>query len=317
MNAEQLQSLVRFATLAPSSHNTQPWRFRVAERYIDIAADLARALPQNDPQGRELAISCGCALMNLRIAALRLLLQPHVELLPDGLEADTCARVEWFAGEAGEFDQQLFDSMPIRRTHRKAFLDRVVPEDLVRGLDAAATREGGWLTVISDTAMRRTIADCVAEGDRMQWSNEDWRRELANWLRPRQAGDGLPVPLLTAVFARSRVRRSDLGEKMAERNRRLAEEAPVLAVLGTYGDAKADWLVAGQALQRMLLWGAGNGLQAGFLNQPLQVTSLRERVTNLLGVAGFPQMIVRIGYPASDVKPTPRRPLADVTRMLI
>jgi hypothetical protein len=317
MNAEQLQSLVRYATLAPSSHNTQPWRFRVAERYIDIAEDVARALPQTDPQRRELAISCGCALMNLRIAALRLLLQPHVELLPDGLDADTCARVEWFAGEAGEFDQQLFDAIPGRRTHRKAFTDRAVSDELVRGLDAAATREGGWLTVIAATNLRGTIADLVADGDRTQWANEEWRRELANWLRPRQSGDGLPMPFLKSVFTRARVRRSDLGESMAARSRKLVMDAPVLAVLGTYGDAKADWLVGGQALQRMLLWGVGNGLQAGFLNQPLQVPALRERVTNLLGVAGFPQMVVRIGYPAEELTPTPRRPLEDVMRMLI
>ena len=61
--------LLEAAVQAPSSHNTQPWLFRVEDGAVHLLADRTRALPVNDPDDRELTISCGCALLNLRVAA--------------------------------------------------------------------------------------------------------------------------------------------------------------------------------------------------------------------------------------------------------
>lgn len=90
---EQALSLVRKAVLAPSSHNTQPWLFQVAKSDIDLLADRTRALPVNDPEDRELTISCGCALMNLRVAAAHRRFRIEVQLVPDARELDWLARV--------------------------------------------------------------------------------------------------------------------------------------------------------------------------------------------------------------------------------
>ena len=88
---QQALMLIRGAVLAPSSHNTQPWLFRLSESVIDLLADRTRALPVNDPEDRELAISCGCALMNLRVATASLGLRLRVELFPDPKEPDWLA----------------------------------------------------------------------------------------------------------------------------------------------------------------------------------------------------------------------------------
>src|SRR6185503_2130852 len=160
-----------------------------------------------------------------------------------------------------ELDRALLDAIPERHTCRHPFRTDAVTPDLVRELDAEAVREGGWLTVLTDSEMRRAIASLVAEGDRAQWSNAAWRRELARWMRPRLFGDGVPTPLLAMPVTRTVVRAFDLGERMARRHQPLVEDAPVLAILGTYGDSAADWLVAGQALQHVLLAAASRGLQ--------------------------------------------------------
>lgn len=317
VNAEQLLTLVRYATLAPSSNNTQPWRFRVATRYVDIVADLGRSLPENDPANRELLISAGCALMNLRLAVMDARLEPHVELFPDGIDAATLARVELLTTSVPDVDRDLMKAMPKRRTYREPFREEPVAADVIGGMESEAAREGAWLSVIDEPAMRREVASLVAEGDRAQWSNPRWRSELARWLRSRGMGDGLTTPLLAVPFARLAVRAHDFGRRFADRDRELAMRAPVLAVLGTYGDTKADWIVAGQSLQRALLWGASRGVQTSFLNQPIQVASLRERLTAVLGVAGFPQVLLRIGHPAKELPATPRRTLDDVTQLLL
>lgn len=65
----EIREMVRYATLAPSGHNAQPWKFAVQEDTIHILPDYARCLPAVDPQNRELWISLGCALENLVLAA--------------------------------------------------------------------------------------------------------------------------------------------------------------------------------------------------------------------------------------------------------
>ena len=300
--------------LAPSSHNTQPWRFRIAARYIDIVADRTRSLRVTDPQGRELTISCGCALLNLRIAALHLGLVSESHLFPDGVDSDTIARVEFSPNPVVDADPALFGAIPTRRTYRKPFLHQPVEDALVRGLVAEAVREGAWLDIVSDDAMRHSVADLVEEGDRIQWSRREWRKELATWMRPPEAGDGLATSRLSAPLVRMVIRTLNLGRALGRRDRRLVEQSPLLAVLGTYGDSAGDWLVAGQALQRLLLWARSRGLQASFLNQPIQVAALREKLTTMLGIAGFPQIVLRIGHPAEETPPSPRRRLGEVAR---
>jgi hypothetical protein len=99
---------------------------------------------------------------------------------------------------------------------------------------------------------------------------------------------------------------------VAARDRALAEHSPVLAVLGTDGDTALDWLHAGMALQRLLLVAVGHGLQASYLNQPVEVASLCTRLQRMLGHPGYPQMFLRLGMPVAPVAAAPRRPLDDV-----
>ena len=66
---QQLRHLLRYAILAPSTRNTQPWRFAVQTNTVGLFADLERRQPVSDPDRRELYISLGCALENLLLAA--------------------------------------------------------------------------------------------------------------------------------------------------------------------------------------------------------------------------------------------------------
>ena len=87
---------------------------------------------------------------------------------------------------------------------------------------------------------------------------------------------------------------------------------PTIVALDTHGDRPSDWLAAGMALEHVVLRAASQGLQAGYLNQPIQVPELRMHVASLLGRPCFPQAIIQLGHPMHPTRPTPRRPLADV-----
>jgi hypothetical protein len=70
-----------------------------------------------------------------------------------------------------------------------------------------------------------------------------------------------------------------MGKGQAAKDEQLAAGSPVLAVLGTEGDSAVDWLTAGQALSRVLLRAAAEGVSSSFLNQPIEVEALRLRET--------------------------------------
>ncbi|MGY1712529.1 Acg family FMN-binding oxidoreductase [Geodermatophilus sp. SYSU D00758] len=307
-------ALVGAAVRAPSSHNTQPWRFRLADGGIDLLADRSRALPVNDPRDRELTASCGAALFLLRVATAAAGLRTAVTPFPAGEDDDLLAAVRLDAGPA-EVPRGPADAIPRRRTHRGGFRPEPLPDGLVGALDAATAEQGAVLRWVPPGAVRDEVARLVAEGDRAQFADPAWRRELASWMHPRGRGDGLPVPPVAGVLTRLAVAHLDLGGPTARRDERLVRRAPSLAVLVTDGDGPRDWLAAGQALASLLLVAADAGVHAGYCNQPCQVAPLRPVLHAALAVPGHAQLVLRLGTPARLGPPAPRRPVHEVVRV--
>lgn len=306
-------SLVDAAILAPSSHNTQPWIFRLADEAIHLFADRTRALPVNDPEDRELVMSCGCALFNLRVAAGHAGLDARVLPAAASAHPDLLGSVQLHStADAPDLEPDLFDAVTARRTYRQRFERRAVAPTVIAELDKAARQEGTHLHLLSTQADRLHLAALVAEGDATQWANPNWRRELAAWMHPRRRGDGLILPGLPAAIAQAVVRTFDMGEGVAAHDRQIVEESPLLAVITSEGDNQSDWITSGQGLQRTLLLAASHGLQASFLNQPVQIPSLRRNLRQTLRTGRHPQAILRMGYPTVPIPHTARRPLTDV-----
>jgi nitroreductase len=318
--SERLEWMLGYAVLAPSTHNTQPWRFRVAGGEALLFADRARGLAVADPAGRELAISCGAALFLLRVAIRRFGFVDEVALFPDDGDPDLLAAVRLGEpAEPGPEVMRLFTAITRRRTHRLRFEDRPVPADAAAALALATADEGASLAVVEDAAVRSAIAALAREGDREQFADPDFRRELSSWVStsdpPRR--DGMPasafgIPDIVSPLGVTLMGAVNLGVVWGGRSHQAVENAPLLAVLHTERDAPADWLAAGQALARTLLVATDRGLAAGFVNQPVQVPPLRARLRETLRIGGWPQMVLRVGYPHRQVPPTPRRPVDEV-----
>ncbi|MGE0311717.1 MAG: nitroreductase family protein [Lautropia sp.] len=309
--------LLQDAILAPSSYNAQPWYFRIRDGGIDLNADRTCALAVNDPDDREMTIGCGCALFNLRVAAAHACVPIRVRLLPDSAAPDLMATIE--LGSSGIVPEDLAALHPAiakRRTHRGRFADAAVPPEQTRRLVDAASAEQAWLAVIGASPqsldLRRQAGELIAEGDATLWADASWRREQASWLHPRRERQGIAIPGLGAPIAQAVVRTFDLGGGVAARDRQLVDASPLLVVVGTDGDGPEHWLLAGQALERVLLTACSDGLQASFLNQPIVVPALRERLHRLLGTRGRAQLLLRLGQPLGESHASARRPLAEV-----
>jgi hypothetical protein len=316
-----LERLVRCAILAPSSHNTQPWRFLMSGDHVELWADRSRQLRVTDPAGRELAMSCGAALFNLRVACHRFGRESTITLLPDPDEPDLLAQAGCgLSRPASLEDQSFFEAIFRRRTHRQPFDDRGIGERVIRRLVAVAEREGAWLVPI-EGARKRELGEVVEEATRQQFRDRQFRVELASWMRPgTRRLDGMPGYALGYGALSSRlapwvVRGLDVSGTQATKQRRLVDGSPLACVLGTDRDTGAHWLRAGQALERVLLAATAEGLFASYLNAPIQLEEYRPRLAAITGVAGKPQIVLRLGY-AGPQRATARRPLAEVIKPL-
>lgn len=320
--SDQLEFLLRYALLAPSPHNTQPWLFRINAMDVEIFADWRRLLRVVDPHGRQLSMSAGAALLNLRVAAEYFGHAYKVQLRPGPANRDLLARFQLgLQGETRGEDIQLFYAITQRRTNRQAFTNQPIPEEVLNSLESAAREYGAWFQVVREENARLAMADLVAEGDRKQWANKQFRAELAHWTRahPEERGDGLPVTQLgiknwLSFAGPLYIRTFDRGGGMAAMDRDIALHSPVLAVLSTERDDPSAWLSAGQALQRVLLEARSDEIWASFLNQPIEVPELRAQLAEICGGAVYPQIMLRLGY-GPEVAPSPRRSLRNLLIM--
>ncbi|MFP6562759.1 nitroreductase family protein [Paraburkholderia sp. B3] len=313
---------LRHATLAPSSHNSQPWRFVLGENCVMLCADRLRALPVVDPYDRELIISCGAALFNLRVALASLGIGYAITLFPSSADPDLLAEVRLLRNRVtGAELAPLVNAIPERVTTRRPFSPEPVEIAVERHLMEAARAEQVEVACASAMEPRNAIADLVAVADRQQFADSRFRRELAKWIHPHHTDDGMPDyaaglgDLLD--FARplmaSAIRTFDLGGGVAATHRELAAGSPLLLCLATGVDDAQAWLAAGQALERVLLVATLHGLCASYLNQPIEVEALRARIGALFDLPDtcYPQLLLRIGYGMPDAA-TPRRPLGQV-----
>lgn len=316
--AEKLHFLLNYAVLAPSVHNTQPWLFKIDDDAVELYADRTRALPVIDPDDRELTISCGAALFHLCIAIRHFGYAGAVATLPDPDDPDLLARIQLGNTRDAAREQALFDAIGKRRTNRQTFEQRAVPDTILMALQQAARAAGAWLYLVQGEEDRNALADLIVLGDRMQWADKHFRRELAAWARPSrsQRRDGIPGYALSFNRLVSQVglragRTFDLGKGQAASDRQLAMGSPALVVLGTDVDMTYDWLIAGQALARVLLSARSQGVWASFLNQPIEVPELRLTLQDVIERVGFPQLLLRLGY-GPEVPYTPRRSVSEV-----
>ncbi|RQP27719.1 Acg family FMN-binding oxidoreductase [Burkholderia ubonensis] len=317
---DKLRSLLRYAVLAPSSHNSQPWRFIVDGNTIAVCADRVRALPVVDPFDRELIISCGAALLNLRVVLDHAGFAHTIGTFPSDVDPDLLALVR--VRDDGYTDARLgalFDAIPERVTTRAPFAADPVPEALQRELVEAGAAEGVDVACVESLARRAKIAELIADADRQQFADPRFRRELASWIDPRRRADGMPafaagVPTLldyATPIVTTAVRTFDLGNGLAALHHQLVGASPLLVCLATARDDRDAWLAAGQALERMLLIATRAGYTASYLNQPIESAGLRKQVVQLFDLDSEPQLLLRIGR-GPHAPHSPRRPLDEV-----
>lgn len=317
---EQFTHLLRYAVLAPSSHNAQPWQFQLYEQGIAVFADYARRLPVCDPDDRELLMSVGAVIMNLRIAAAHFGFVCDVRFNDcDGgdLPIAFVQLQRRVLRQTDEPLEKLFFAITKRHTNRHPFLAARVPESVISRLIHLADGTGVGVFVSTEPRRNAHVAQLVARAERRQQSDPVFRRELAEWLRPNQSpkmdgmtGAAFGISDISSTIAPWALRAMNLSGFRARHDERLCLEAPALLVLHS-DDGKRAWLAVGEVLQKILLTLTSDGLQFSFFNMPIELPDTRVELRTMLAIGSMPQLLLRIGYSLEKPSPTPRRAAED------
>ena len=294
-----LTRLAAYAMLAPSPHNTQPWRFGVAGGWLTIGSDASRALAVADPRRRALTISAGCAAMSVLVAASAAGLAMMLEIAPDG-----GARLAVADAGADPALAALFPALISRVTDKRRYPPEAVePPRLTwpegTGVHYAADRE--YLAGLH----REAVGELARTGS--------FARELAGWLRTDPADprhDGMTVPLppdaadaLIAALDRSGEPLREMGERDAE----ALAAGPLAGLLSTAQDTEAAWVRAGLAWQHLALAAHAGGLAVAPLTAVVENPRTRRAVSALVPAGQHVQMLFRLGRSPGPLPPTPRR----------
>jgi hypothetical protein len=303
---EIIRYVVARAVWAPSVHNSQPWRFTAdGGPGLSLHADTGRRLTAADPDGREMMISCGAALFTVRLALRSLGYIPRTSVLPDPGQPGLVARVSWpERAPADEFERRLAGRVLTRRTHRGAFDPEPLPVGTLAALREGAAREGAALRIVADDGHRAALAAVVQSAEQQLRLDGERLRELARWTPAPGSScrDGVPA---TSYPARAEHTEPDFPGRDFARGHDWGlpplsqatshRAAGVAALLTTDGDGPADWVHAGQALQRILLTASISGAAVALHSQPLELPWLREFIRTKLSDGAHPHLVLRIG----------------------
>jgi nitroreductase len=310
----QLRFLLGYAILAPSTRNTQPWRFAVRANMIHLFADAERRQAVADPEGRELYISLGCTLENLLVAAERFGFLHEVTYFPERGNTELVATVAFTPGGTPSPARAwiALDAIIRRRNSNSAYRLAPVPEEVRAHLQACCTESGLRLDLTDDHFFRRWVDELTREADRLEFANPAFRQELGHWI----GQGGLRMPGLVSRLSGLVVSRLDLGEPVARQDREVVGTAPLFGLLSSTYDTPLAQVRTGQAFERVWLTATTMGVDVHPMSQTMRLPELRAAMAELLPLSGWmPQHLFCIGYwreAAEFLHHTPRRSVEDV-----
>src|SRR6056297_902061 len=309
--SDRLRFLLRYAVLAPSSHNTQPWKFRLNGPCIDIFMDEEGWLRVCDDDQRELHISVGCCLENLLVAADHFGLGHKVAYLPDPENPMHATAVEFEDGAAANplGDSVLFQMIPVRHTNHGEYDGRPIPENVLEQLSGCCHEPEVHVQLTSDHSIRQMVDELVVQADAMEFADPAFREELGYWI-----GQGVfGTSWLMSKIGRLAITHINMGNSTAKKDSAVLMSSPVLGLISSKDNSRETQIKIGQVYQRLSLIAASFGIWCQPMSQIVQVEETKLEVAKLQPDPQlFAQLHFRLGFAESEKHRTPRRSVEEV-----
>src|SRR5581483_1122664 len=262
--SDRIKFLLSYAVLAPSTHNSQPWLFKIENNVCKVYYDPKYLIPVGDPLTRDLHISIGCAVENLNIAAKYFGMAPIVNLGPFE-EKNLLAKII-FSEPANKLDNygNLLNTIPKRINARGVFqkteINLSTLDEVKSEMQKSGYTDNLTLHLIVDRDKINSLARLTARGLRMAYQKPIFRREMSRWmnnsLSPKKEGlhgYALKMPLFLSFIIPTLVRLKDIGPFLADKNYQSISSAPLLVVISAKKNDPHTWLETGLLAERLML----------------------------------------------------------------
>ncbi len=277
----QSRELIRYTILAPSGHNTQPWKFSINGNIVRIFPDYSRRLPAVDPDDRELFISLGCALENLVVSARYAGFDPEIDYFPTADEESIVIRLKASSARPNE---TLFRAIPVRQCTRNEYNGRPLPSEDMKKIEALQKEAGVGTMIFTDRKEIEKLIEIVKEGDNIQMNDKAFVKELKSWIRfsdkealktrdglSSRAGGNPVVPqwlgnILMDFFAG--------GKSQGDKDQKMALSSSGMILFVSEKNDKRAWVAVGRTWERYALISTALTVKSAFLNQPAEIGSL-------------------------------------------
>ncbi|HKW38079.1 MAG TPA: hypothetical protein VJO54_09755 [Burkholderiales bacterium] len=303
---EQLEFLVRYAALAPSNRNSQPWRFSVGRDQITLHAELSRWQEVSDTRQREVYVSLGCALENLLIAIEHFGLGHVVTLCPDTDDTSIAAQVAVLERPVPSHFRTggMFRAIVGRRTHHGRYLRRSIPSAVLGNLRDCNVDADLTLLLTRNPDIRRSVTLLARRGNALSLAAPGYRRELAASIGNGNFGG----PRLLALAEQFAVAHLGFGRAVARGDHEALAGSPVFGLISGETGHRPLQIKTGQLLERLYLVAAAHGLSLQPVSQLLENDEVQAEFARLFRAGGVPIIPFRLGYASSRAHPTPRLP---------
>ncbi len=277
--ADRLRFLIRYAVLAPSSHNTQPWQFRITADRIDVFMDEGRWLKVADKDQRELHISSGCALENLLIAAKHFGLAHRIDYLPDPANPMHAAtvRVSEDGRPSPSPSDELFPMISVRHTNHGEYDGRAISADVLDRLSGCIDEPSVTLLLTANEEIKRKVDELVVRADANEFADPAFREELGHWI-----GQGVfGTSWLMSKISKLAVTYVNMGASIAKKDSAVLMSSPVLGLISSERNDRETQIKVGQVYQRLSLLASASGLWCQPMSQLVQVGEIKQELSQL------------------------------------
>lgn len=330
MTIEATNQIISSAILAPSAHNTQPWKYKLTEHSIDVFIDWQRHLGVSDPDLRQLYISIGCTITNIIVASHYWGYRPNITYFPHGglpAKAPTnkkeaakankpVASISLQTAAISRDDKitDLFSAIENRRTNRTIFDAKPLTDN---ERQTFMTTANSTVILVEDNETLKKIAELTEAGTLQTLSRQDFKEELSHWVRNNwtRQHDGMPgyamgIPAPISLLAPVMVRLAPIHKQEGPKTSQQVQSASALAVVLSETDTPIDWLKAGQILEQIWLAATSANLAASPLVAAIEAgDDIRSQLKKTLNTNLLPQSIIRVGHTTKHkpLRATPRR----------
>ena len=321
---QALLDAVSLAVWAPSIHNTQPWRWRLADGWLDLFLERSRLLAVADPAAHLAVLSCGAALHHARISLAAAGWRAVVTRLDEGSGPDHLARLRLDRrADAVAAAQRLVDVVPDRHTDRLTTPGPPLDGHRLRSVATAVEQEGARLQILRPNQVYE-LARAADQAHDIE-AHDAWQAELAHLMGPdRPAGIGIPDEAVShgAGWAAHHGAgwAAHPGRHFCRDGATLITEchhhAATFAILHGVGDSRSERLRAGEALSAGWLTATEHEVAVLPLSAMIEIGTTREALRGMLTGHDHPYLVLRFSALDPDAGPQQLTPRLNVREIL-